>query len=727
MGTVPQHPITFPSGVLQGASSTAAPTASTSPQIVTALNTSPSTTLAPALLPLATTGAFGAVKPDGTTVTISGGVISAGSVSLAGPLQSALNLGDSLTQGFYSASLQGIYAEVADAYVQVPQSGINDQGISGRTCYTYWGNILTYPFTYSKAQLITLMLGTNDSTNYPSTTNQYTTFSNCETAMLMWYDLPTKINFNSGSVTYTGTWTAAADGIGKTTTGNGNTATFTGTGTVLYLITNATDSNAATATLTCDGTPTGATLNFQGVGGTTLGGNTVGQATRVSLSAGAHSCVVTKTSGGGTVSLDFAGFVNGSVTTSPVTILATTPDVYNYVAAGNPANYSSYRSAEAAIITQAISDGFANVGLANNAGAIGPFMFYDSGVHFTNYGHFLEAGPIVSAVNTILGTSFTVPNSSALYYGVAPNDVSKGGPGSMGIGVRALQNPNNTSSNTLAWGNGAMYNATGAANTIAIGVSSLSDCTTCANTEVIGGGLVNLTTSAYNIAIGENVGGGLSDSTSTDQGNIFIGTNIGAISGATGGVNDNIVLGLNAGYALAGSNNILIGEAAGFVSVTTDTDLTMIGTSTTQSAGTPITNATCIGYAAACAASNTAYIGNASVTGGYLGPNKILAPVSNAITSATGGTGTGAVTCLTATCTNLRGTYSVVGGTFTTGTFLTLVWPTTTTAYACTATMNGGTGFLGIGNSVATATGMNITNGVSILGITVTVNYSCTP
>jgi len=104
------------------------------------------------------------------------------------------------------------------------------------------------------------------------------------------------------------------------------------------------------------------------------------------------------------------------------------------------------------------------------------------------------------------------------------------------------------------------------------------------------------------------------------------------------------------------------------------------------------------------------------------------ASVSNPITSATGGIGTtGTPTCLTATCTNLRGTYSVAGGTFTTGTFLTLVWPTTTTAYVCTATMNGGTGFLGIGNSVATATGMNITAGVTIAATTVTVNYSCQP
>lgn len=121
---------------------------------------------------------------------------------------------------------------------------------------------------------------------------------------------------------------------------------------------------------------------------------------------------------------------------------------------------------------------------------------------------------------------------------------------------------------------------------------------------------------------------------------------------------------------------------------------------------------------------------SASAGGNYwttVGSSAIPESYGFPITSATGGSGTGTVTCLTATCTNLRGSYSVAGGTFTTGNFLTLVWPTTTTAYVCTATMNGGTGFLGIGNDVATATGMNITVGVNPATATVTVNYSCKP
>ena len=100
-------------------------------------------------------------------------------------------------------------------------------------------------------------------------------------------------------------------------------------------------------------------------------------------------------------------------------------------------------------------------------------------------------------------------------------------------------------------------------------------------------------------------------------------------------------------------------------------------------------------------------------------------PFSAAITSATGGTNTGTVTCLTATCTNLSGTYSVVGSTFTTGNFLTLVWPTTTTVYNCWTSQNGGVATYGIGHSVATATGMVITAGITPASVTVTIDYGC--
>ena len=134
---------------------------------------------------------------------------------------------------------------------------------------------------------------------------------------------------------------------------------------------------------------------------------------------------------------------------------------------------------------------------------------------------------------------------------------------------------------------------------------------------------------------------------------------------------------------------------------------------------TSLMNFSTVNLASSAAGGVTGLLPNANIANPYTA-------ISNPITSATGGSGTGTITCLTTACTNLRGTYSVAGGTFTTGTFLTLVWPTTTTAYACTVTQNGGAG-LGVGNSVATATGVSFSNTATILGTTVTVNYSCQP
>lgn len=95
--------------------------------------------------------------------------------------------------------------------------------------------------------------------------------------------------------------------------------------------------------------------------------------------------------------------------------------------------------------------------------------------------------------------------------------------------------------------------------------------------------------------------------------------------------------------------------------------------------------------------------------------------------SATPGTGVTSATCASATCTTSRGSYTIVGGTATTGTIASLAWTATPTAWVCSVGMNGGTGFLGIGHSVATTTGMNITAGVTVLGLTFTVDYNCVP
>ncbi len=133
-----------------------------------------------------------------------------------------------------------------------------------------------------------------------------------------------------------------------------------------------------------------------------------------------------------------------------------------------------------------------------------------------------------------------------------------------------------------------------------------------------------------------------------------------------------------------------------------------------------------------CTAGNTSGTIKAATgtfgTSATVAGNSVYAPVSNAVTSATGGSGTGTVTCATASCTNLRGSYTVAGGTFATGTLLTLVWPTTTTAYVCSASvLNNATG-ASIGyHSIATATGMTLSSLTAATGLNIDIDYSCQP
>lgn len=127
---------------------------------------------------------------------------------------------------------------------------------------------------------------------------------------------------------------------------------------------------------------------------------------------------------------------------------------------------------------------------------------------------------------------------------------------------------------------------------------------------------------------------------------------------------------------------------------------------------------------------NAGTLGNAAVISGpgnWSFQGTITSLIGQGTVSNTPGTGVTSVTCNTATCDVNGGTYTVVGGTFVTGTFVTLTWPTTTTAYRCTVNQNGGTTLLGLGHGVATATGMTVTNAVTVATTTFTFDYSCQP
>ena len=95
--------------------------------------------------------------------------------------------------------------------------------------------------------------------------------------------------------------------------------------------------------------------------------------------------------------------------------------------------------------------------------------------------------------------------------------------------------------------------------------------------------------------------------------------------------------------------------------------------------------------------------------------------------TATPATNVTSVTCTTSGgCTSNRGTFTVVGGTFTTGTFATLSWATLTTRPAvCIVMQNGGTVFYGLSMNTPSVSGMNFATATSLSGVTLSLSYSC--
>jgi hypothetical protein len=196
--------------------------------------------------------------------------------------------------------------------------------------------------------------------------------------------------------------------------------------------------------------------------------------------------------------------------------------------------------------------------------------------------------------------------------------------------------------------------------------------------------------------------------------------------------NDNSIDAFNTTGPLAGLKNF---GASGdtFLSYTGfeyDTLNSTYATTTNYGTSTEVSWKTCLtGYSAISTCTTRAWLdssGNHTTTGTSKATTFISTLGQGTVTN-TPATGVTSVTCNTATCDVNGGTYTVVGGTATTGTFVTLAWPTTTTAWRCTTNMNGGTSFIGIGHSVATATSMTVNAGVTISGVTFTFDYSCQP
>lgn len=96
----------------------------------------------------------------------------------------------------------------------------------------------------------------------------------------------------------------------------------------------------------------------------------------------------------------------------------------------------------------------------------------------------------------------------------------------------------------------------------------------------------------------------------------------------------------------------------------------------------------------------------------------------------TAASGAGCGTTASYSNTNTRGSITIGGGTYGgTATACTINWSATlqTAPRSCIAYQNGGGTFYGIGTGVPSTSGVAVTNGVSISGQTVVVNYDCGP
>ena len=94
-------------------------TNATSSQIASVLNTNPSTQLVPALLPVASSSSMGVVKPDNSTITVTGGVISSSgalpAASAAGQVPISNGAGTS-----YAAGQAALFTPGSEQYIQQP-------------------------------------------------------------------------------------------------------------------------------------------------------------------------------------------------------------------------------------------------------------------------------------------------------------------------------------------------------------------------------------------------------------------------------------------------------------------------------------------------------------------------------------------------------------------------------------------------------------------------------
>lgn len=263
--------------------------------------------IAAADLPLATTGAFGAVKPDGTTVTISGGVISAsgGGGGLSGQTTGYMPLATSATTSTTSSGLQDtgsslVYhtASTQHALVLPASAGglvtpvAGDAGIGTDAS----GNWSAYENGGSWSRICTVGNGLCSGTASPLTTkgdlygfstvnaripvgtnNQTLVADSTQALGLKWADRPVQLSTtfvgvpaNSQVMFYAPATVALT--VPSSCTGSYAKAAVAATGTAAFTITDVTTSTTlCTATWSASGT----IATFSGTGGSVSAGDVV--------------------------------------------------------------------------------------------------------------------------------------------------------------------------------------------------------------------------------------------------------------------------------------------------------------------------------------------------------------------------------------------------------------------------------------------------------------------
>ena len=441
---------------------------------------------------LTTTGSSGAA-------TYSGGVLNIPVYTGGGSANTyMLAYGDSLTEGGTAAAFSNGWVYQLGKTLNIP---VVNYGQGGYATTQYDPTLFSNPIPTANVPIVTYMMGTNNVQQGGSNANLEADYGLNIEAQYAWLALPAsrKLLFGTGSVTYVGTWTNSTlfGGAtpGKQCTGSSCSATFSVTGSSVYVITGVSNSNTATATLTCDGTPTGATLYFQGVGGTAMPTQPATFMTRVTgLSNTAHSCVVQGTSSG-TIDLEWAAGSSGGAG-SVIVLAGQIPD-QNPPSATTDA-YSAYQSTA---VTALRSDGLTNLVYVSTTGLLNQYEYSDT-VHPNDYGYYLLAQPFITAAGTALGK--TLPQLPYIYGLVA--NFAQFGEVNLGLGVNSLQKNTTGNQNTGTGANSLLSNTTGGQNS-AFGEGSLFYNVSGSNNVALGfNTLTNNTTGSYNIGIGTAAG-----------------------------------------------------------------------------------------------------------------------------------------------------------------------------------------------------------------------------